>query len=84
MRVLLIDPWGIANTSEYLNGLISGLSKKTELTVITNYNFKCKDENDYSARIYHWFFKKSENISTGILRKIIRGLEYAIAYRKII
>lgn len=84
MRVLLIDPWGIANTSEYLNGLISGLSSKTDLTVITNYNFNCKDENDYTARIYRWFFKKSENMNMGILRKIIRGLEYAITYRKII
>lgn len=84
MRVLLIDPWGVANTSEYLNGLISGLSRMVELTVITNYNFKCKDNNDYDSRIYRWFFKKSENMKEGLLRKVIRGIEYLFIYIKII
>ena len=34
--VLLIDPWGVHGSERYLNGLISGLSKNVNLTLITN------------------------------------------------
>lgn len=82
MRVLLIDPWGVANTSEYLNGLIYGLSKKTELTVFTNCYFELKVETN--ATINKIFFHKSEKMKNGKLRKILRGIEYIRGYRMII
>lgn len=81
MRVLLIDPWGTANTSEYLNGLIYGLSPITELTVFTNYHFKLKVNS--SADIHRVFFKITEKMKKGKCRKILRGIEYVEGYNRI-
>lgn len=81
MRVLLIDPWGTANTSEYLNGLIYGLSPITELTVFTNYHFKLKVTS--SADIHRVFFKKTEMMNKGKCRRILRGQEYIEGYNQI-
>lgn len=80
-RVILIDPWGTANTAEYLNGLIYGLSPITELTVFTNHYFKLKV--GASASIHKVFFPKSEKMKRNEYRKILRGWEYILAYRKI-
>ena len=57
LKVLLIDPWGTANTSEYLNGLIYGLSSVTELTVFTNTYFELKVESkaDINKIFFHFF-----------------------------
>lgn len=82
MKVLLIDPWGIANTSEYLNGLISGLDKGVSLTVYTNYHFKIKV--DANPEVQYVFFKKSEKMRRGVLRTIMRGIEYSFGYQRII
>ena len=82
MKVLLIDPWGIANTSEYLNGLIFGLDKITNLTVYTNFYFSLKVDAD--AEINRCFFHKSEHMKRGILRTVIRGFEYHLNYHRII
>lgn len=80
-RVLLIDPWGIANTSEYLNGLIYGLSSIVDLTVFTNYYFELK--TDSNVRINRVFFKKTEKMHRNKIRSVIRGMEYIIAYFRI-
>ena len=82
MKVLLVDPWGINNTSEYLNGLIMGLSKKVELVVFTNSLFELKVES--SAEIHKVFFPKSENMKHGKMRSLLRGVEYIIGYEKLI
>ena len=82
MNVLLIDPWGINNTSEYLNGLIYGVSKDVNLTVVTNYFFICRTESSFDLRKV--FFKHSEKMKNGISRKIIRGFEYYWAYKRIL
>lgn len=80
-KVLLIDPWGIANTSEYLNGLIYGLNGKVSLIVFTNKYFILKVPSD--AEIHKIFFGKSEKMKHGMARTIIRGIEYYISYRHI-
>lgn len=81
-KVLLIDPWGISNTSEYLNGLIYGLSPLTELTVFTNYYFNLKVDTD--ARIYKVFFPKTEIMQRSLIRSALRGIEYYTGYQKIL
>jgi len=80
-RVLLIDPWGIANTSEYLNGLIFGLALLTDLTVFTNVYFESK--TDTICRLNRIFFPRSENMAVGKKRTILRGWEYLYAYQQI-
>ncbi len=80
--MLLIDPWGINNTSEYLNGLIHGLSNHVELTVFTNYYFE--QYVKATATINKNFFKISERMDKGSLRKIVRGIEYILSYNSII
>ena len=81
MKVLLIDPWGTKNTSDYLNGLAYGLSKHTELTLATNFYYEKKTNANYL--VLPIFFKKSENAKNSLFRKIIRGFEYLFAYKKI-
>ncbi len=82
MKVVLIDPWGINNTSEYLNGLIYGLSSRVELTVFTNCYFEKSVEAE--ADINRVFFKKSEKTKSGKARTVIRGIEYIQGYKKIL
>lgn len=81
MRVLLIDPWAINSTAEYTNGLAYGLSKKVDLTLITNYYFQKTTKQEY--KVYRYFFKKSEKIPHNRARSIIRGMEYIYAYIKV-
>ena len=82
MKVLLIDPWGIKNTSNYLNGLALGLSKNVDLTLMTNYYFQKTTAANYVVKKI--FFKKSERIKDSFFRKFIRGVEYYIGYIKIL
>lgn len=82
IKVVLIDPWGIANTSEYLNGLIFGLSKFVDLKVFTNAYFMKK--TDSKADIHRVFFKRSEQMKPSKYRKILRGFEYILGYLKIL
>lgn len=78
MRVLLIDPWGIHNTAEYLNGLIYGLSGAVSLDVFTNYYFV--QHRETSVTVHRLFFQWSEKMKDGKLRKLIRGAEYVLSY----
>ncbi len=80
--VLLIDPWGVHGSERYLNGLISGLSKNVNLTLITNKYYELVPGINY--KVIKLFFEKSENMDSGLKRKVIRGLEYVNAYRRII
>ncbi len=72
--VLLIDPWGVRGSERYLNGLISGLSENVNLTLITNKYYELVPGINY--KVIKLFFKKSENMDSGLKRKVIRGLEY--------
>ncbi len=82
MKVLIIDPWGVKSTSHYTNGISSGLAKKCQLTLATNYYYESTTNAEYE--INRLFFKESELMESGLKRTIIRGLEYIEAYRKII
>lgn len=82
MKILVIDPWGVKTLSSYSSGFYFGLSKCSELTVISNYYFENK--NKINCHFLKYFFKKSENMKDGIIRKLVRGFEYVNAYRKII
>lgn len=81
-KIVLIDPWGIASTSEYLNGLIYGLSPLVDLTVFTNYYFQLKTSS--AVEIKRVFFKNTENMEQSTFRKCFRGIEYIWGYRNII
>ncbi|MFZ3371670.1 MAG: glycosyltransferase family 4 protein [Desulfitobacteriaceae bacterium] len=82
IKIMMIDPWGINNISLYINGLCSGISKYVDLTLITNYYYKTTTDAKYN--IMPIFFRVSEKMSSGKLRKIIRGIEYIYSYKKII
>lgn len=82
MKVLIIDPWGIKNTADYLDGLIYGLSPLIELTVFCNYYYKKATNSMFN--IHPIFFKKSEMMKPGLIRKFTRGLEYFKGYYEII
>lgn len=82
LRVMLIDPWGTNNTSEYLNGLIYGFSGIVELDVFTNYYFNQYVESSVSVKKI--FFKISEKMKLTRKRTFIRGIEYVLGYYKIL
>lgn len=82
MKVLLVDPWGINNTAEYLNGLIMGLSQATQLSVFTNCLFELKVQSN--AEIHRVFFPKSEKMRHGKFRSLLRGVEYVLGYERLI
>lgn len=82
MKVLLIDPWGINNTSEYLNGLISGFSGIVDLTVYTNVYFE--QYVDANANVHKVFFRRSERMTAGKKRTVIRGFEYIKGYCRVL
>lgn len=82
MKIMIIDPWGVKTLSPYSNGFFYGMSKCSNLVVEANYYF----ENNTSAtyQIDRLFFKKSERMKNGVIRKIVRGFEYVNAYNKIL
>ncbi len=82
MKVVLIDPWGIKNTADYLNGLIAGLGTKISLVVFTNYFFK--QYVDVPIEVKRVFFKNSEHMKKGFKRKLFRGIEYVLGYLKVL
>lgn len=82
MKVLIIDPWGTDNTAEYLNGLIYAVSKYADVTVYTNYGFAL--ESNCTCTVVRKFFKYSDYLQDGKIRKIVRGLEYIKSYMDIV
>lgn len=82
MKVLFIDPWGINETSEYTNGLCAALSDIVDLKVVSNYYFKRKINADYE--VVRSFFRFSQNMKAGKIRRILRGYEYIRSWQKII
>lgn len=79
---MMIDPWGINNLLLYTNGLCSAIAKHEELVLVTNRYFKVTTDVKYD--VIPTFFRFSENMSTGKVRKAIRGIEYICSYIKII
>ncbi len=69
----MIDPW----KNHYISGLVEELSINNDVTLFTNRYF---DYHNSNTKIIKKFFKYSEKIKRGIIRKIVRGLEYVCAY----
>jgi len=82
MKVAMIDPWGINNIGMYTNGICSGISETTELTLFTNYYFQKNTNSEYEIK--NIFFEKSEQMKRGKIRILLRGYEYIKSYIKVI
>lgn len=81
MKILMIDPWGVNGLEKYTQGLCSVLEKQEEVAhiiLITNYYSPVK-----TKMVKTWFFRYSQKMKRGKARKIIRGLEYLLAYIRI-
>lgn len=84
MRVLIIDPWleDGKNLYFYTTGLAGGLSKKCTVTVIGSTKLTKPDQADYKVK--KLFFPFSNYMKVGALRRIVRGIEYILAYLRIL
>lgn len=81
MKILMINPW-IGSLAEYTHGLCKGFAKsKIDIDLITNYHESRTTSDEYS--VYPLFFKYSETMKRGKLRKIIRTIEYIYVYFQI-
>lgn len=81
MKVLIIDPWCCDDYEVYTIGFCEGMSAITNLTLVCNY-YQSLTSKNYS--IIPVFFRISQKMNNGTIRKIIRGLEYFVAYLKIL
>ena len=82
MKVFLVDPWGDGR-AQYLHGLTNSLQKYVNVYLLTSYGYCANSlvSNFYVDRV---FFKKSNSMKDGVKRTIVRGIEYIVAYLKII
>ena len=81
MKVLLINPWALNNDQYYASGFVKGMNEYVELDFAANYFYKGEMPN---GEFFPVFFSKSEHMENGFKRKILRGLEYIDAWKKII
>ena len=84
MKILYIDPW-CANGSNlyyYSTGLVNAISKVADITLVCCSNFDLPRDNNY--KINKVFFPRSNQMTSGKLRLVVRGLEYIFAYNKIL
>lgn len=81
MKVLLINPWGIRNDQYYTSGFISSMNRLINLDYVSNYYYKGVNPN---GKLFRIFFKNTENMSESVRRTILRGIEYIVAWNKII
>lgn len=80
MKILYIDPWCYdgSNLYYYSTGLLDSLSANADVTAFVGCNFTTPKGANY--RIVKSFFPKSNNMKSGKLRQIRRGLEYLATY----
>jgi hypothetical protein len=85
MRVLMIDPVGTHSPAQYTHGLCSGLSKLDgyQVTLFTNYYYY-PFLNRTIYPVQNIFYRRSENRKRSLYRNIVRGIEYIIAYIRIL
>jgi len=75
MKIIMQDPWGIRGLGVYDYSLCDALYKKNKnLKLITNRYYEYDKLSNF--KVEKNFFKYSENLKVGLLRKVIRGLEY--------
>ena len=82
LNVIFVDPWGINNTEDYTCGIVRQLDMYCDLILITNTNFDRSKIKE--VKVYKWFFKFSQNIKRSIFRKYLRGVEYIVAWIRIL
>lgn len=78
LKVMMIDPWGVNNLSMFTNGLCGALENYVELNLYTNYYYIKNAGATYPVE--RVFFRFSQNMRGGAVRRAIRVLEYIIAY----
>ncbi len=81
MKVLLVNPWAIVNDEYYASGFVSAMNQFVKLDFATN-KYYCGVNP--SGQIYDIFFKKSQLMKLSKFRTVIRGIEYILAWKKII
>lgn len=75
-KVLLIDP----SYGDYVQGYFKGCSSQIDTTIITKYWL----EDESNKSIIKWFYKFTDKMKHGILRKVFRGFEYIYTYIRIL
>lgn len=80
MKILIIDPRCVDASSSYyyVTGLASGLSKHADVTLVSVK--KCHIESDAGFALKNIFYPLSQSMRRGIIRQLLRGIEYLIAY----
>lgn len=84
MKILYIDPWCSdgSNLYYYSTGLVEAMSDYADIVMVTQAN--CSFLSNARCKIVKLFFAKSSKMHTGIIRTIVRGLEYIVSYLRII
>jgi len=78
MKIIMQNPWGTRGPGIYTYSLCDALYKEDiNLTLITNWYYEYDSLSNFQVKKI--FFKFSENMKIGIIRKAIRGLEYCFA-----
>ncbi len=81
MKVLLVNPWAVNNDQYYASGFIKGMNSFVDLDFATNFYYNGEKPN---GKLYSVFFKMTERMKSGLNRKLLRGIEYVLAWIKII
>lgn len=81
MKVLLINPWGIDNDTYYASGFVNGMNRHVSLDFACNYFYRGESPNGKQIPL---FFRFSEGLKHSFLRKAIRGMEYILAWQKLL
>lgn len=80
MKILVVNPW-VGNIANYTHGFCEGLSLYSDVTLVTNY-YDVNESANY--KIKKLFFRFSDKISRGPIRKGVRGLEYISTFNEIL
>lgn len=78
LKALYFDPWYITYSKE----MDDAMSKIVELTLVTHSNVEIESEN---IIVKKYFFPYSERMNNNFkIKKILKGIEYTVAWRNII
>lgn len=79
MRIVLVNPRGIKGDEEYIHGMAMALydDKALDVSLFTNFYYE-KDDSEIPYSCNRFFFQKSEKMKDGLVRKVVRILEYLI------
>lgn len=85
MRIVLVNPRGIKGDEEYIHGMAMALydDKALDVSLFTNFYYE-KDDDKIPYSCKRFFFRKSEKMRDGLIRKVVRISEYIIQNFKLI